>query len=108
MKMKTHRGAAKRFKKTGGGGYKRKRAFLRHGMRKRNQDTKRVLRKKAMVSANEKLKVKQHPIEKFADLTFNPNSGTQLKNWGFVHLAGILILSYRSVLRDSMHFHRFE
>ncbi|HIA34633.1 MAG TPA: 50S ribosomal protein L35, partial [Candidatus Lambdaproteobacteria bacterium] len=29
----------------------RKRAFLRHGMRKRNQDTKRVLRKKAMVSA---------------------------------------------------------
>ena len=51
MKMKTHRGAAKRFKKTGGGGYKRKRAFLRHGMRKRNQDTKRVLRKKAMVSA---------------------------------------------------------
>ena len=51
MKMKTHRGAAKRFKKTGSGGYKRKRAFLRHGMRKRNQDTKRVLRKKAMVSA---------------------------------------------------------
>ena len=38
MKMKTHRGAAKRFKKTGGGGYKRKRAYLRHGMRKRNQD----------------------------------------------------------------------
>ena len=51
MKMKTHRGAAKRFKKTGGGGYKRKRAFLRHGMRTRNQDPKRVLRKKAMVSA---------------------------------------------------------
>ena len=50
MKMKTHRGAAKRFKKTGGGTYKRKRAFLRHGMRKRNQDTKRVLRKKAVVS----------------------------------------------------------
>ena len=51
MKMKTHRGAAKRFKKTGGGGYKRKQAYLRHCMRKRNQDTKRVLRKKAMVSA---------------------------------------------------------
>ncbi|MEC9360774.1 MAG: 50S ribosomal protein L35 [SAR324 cluster bacterium] len=50
MKMKTHRGAAKRFKKTGGGGYKRKRAYLRHGMRKRNQDVKRGLRKKAMVS----------------------------------------------------------
>ena len=51
MKIKTHRGAAKRFKKTGGGGYKRKRAFLRHGMRKRNQDVKRVLRKKTIVSA---------------------------------------------------------
>ena len=50
MKIKTHRGAAKRFKKTGGGGYKRKRAFLRHGMRKRNQDVKRVLRKKTIVS----------------------------------------------------------
>ena len=53
MKMKTHRGAAKRFKKTGSGSYKRKRAFLRHGMRKRNQDTKRVLRKKGIVSASD-------------------------------------------------------
>ena len=50
MKIKTHRGAAKRFKATGGVGFKRKRAFLRHGMRKRNQDVKRVLRKKTMVS----------------------------------------------------------
>ena len=50
MKMKTHRGAAKRFKKTGGGGYKRKRAYLRHGMRKRSQDVKRGLRQKTMVS----------------------------------------------------------
>ena len=50
MKIKTHRGAAKRFKATGGGSFKRKRAFLRHGMRKRNQDVKRVLRKKTMVS----------------------------------------------------------
>ena len=50
MKIKTHRGAAKRFKATGGCGFKRKRGFLRHGMRKRNQDVKRVLRKKTMVS----------------------------------------------------------
>ena len=49
MKIKTHRGAAKRFKATGGG-FKRKRAFLRHGMRKRNQNVKRILRKKTMVS----------------------------------------------------------
>ena len=55
MKTKTHRGAAKRFNARGGGGFKRKRAFLRHGMRKRNQDVKRVLRKKTMVSdANSK------------------------------------------------------
>ena len=53
MKIKTHRGAAKRFKKTGGGGYKRKRAFLRHGMRKRNQDVKRMLRKKTIVSESD-------------------------------------------------------
>ena len=53
MKIKTHRGAAKRFKKTSGGGYKRKRAFLRHGMRKRKQDVKRVLRKKTIVSESD-------------------------------------------------------
>jgi len=53
MKIKTHRGAAKRFKKTGSGSYKRKRAFLRHGMRKRNQDTKRLLRKKTLVSVSD-------------------------------------------------------
>ena len=54
MKKKTHRGAAKRFKITGGGRYKRKRAYLRHGMRKRNQDVKRVLRKKSLVSNADK------------------------------------------------------
>ena len=58
MKIKTHRGAAKRFKATGGGGIKRKRAFLRHGMRKRNQDVKRVLRKKTMVSETNSKAVK--------------------------------------------------
>ncbi len=49
--MKTHRGAAKRFRKTSSGRFKRKRAYLRHGMRKRNQDVKRVLRKKTEVSS---------------------------------------------------------
>ena len=58
MKIKTHRGAAKRFKATGGGGFKRKRAFLRHGMRKRNQDVKRVLRKKTMVTKTNSKAVK--------------------------------------------------
>ena len=54
MKQKTHRGAAKRFKLTGGGSYKRKRAFLRHGMRKRKQDVKRCLRQKTLVSKADK------------------------------------------------------
>ena len=53
MKTKTHRGAAKRFKKTGSGNFKRKRAYLRHGMRKRSQDAKRVLRKKTQVSKSD-------------------------------------------------------
>ena len=53
MKTKTHRGAAKRFKKTGSGKFKRKRAYLRHGMRKRSQDAKRVLRKKTQVSESD-------------------------------------------------------
>jgi len=57
MKQKTHRGAAKRFKKTGNGGYKRKHAYLRHGMRKRSQDVKRVLRKKTLVSGSDKKSV---------------------------------------------------
>ncbi len=57
MKQKTHRGAAKRFKITGGGGYKRKRAFLRHGMRKRKQDVKRSLRQKTLVSKADKRSV---------------------------------------------------
>ena len=56
-KMKTNGGAAKRFKKTGSGGYKRKSAYLRHGMRKRKQDVKRVLRQKTLVSDADKKSV---------------------------------------------------
>ena len=53
MKMKTHRGAAKRFRVTGSGKVKRKRAYLRHNMRKRSQDAKRVLRKKTHVTVED-------------------------------------------------------
>lgn len=38
-----------------------------------------LVQTKAMESANAKLKVKQHPIEKFMDEVFNPNSGPQLQ-----------------------------
>jgi large subunit ribosomal protein L35 len=55
-KMKTHKGGAKRFKVTGSGKFKRKRAYLRHGMRKRTADAKRVLRQKThVVDADQKL-----------------------------------------------------
>lgn len=51
VKMKTHRGAAKRFKKKSSGKIKRKKAFLQHGMRRRTSKVKRVLRQKGLVSS---------------------------------------------------------
>lgn len=39
----------------------------------------RRLQQDAMVAANAKLKVKQHPIEHFADVVMNPNSNLQLQ-----------------------------
>lgn len=38
-----------------------------------------LLQRTAMETANAKLKVKQHPLEKFSDVTFNPNSGPQIQ-----------------------------
>lgn len=38
-----------------------------------------VIQQSVMEKANAKLKTKQHPIEKFADEVFNPNSGPQLQ-----------------------------
>lgn len=43
-KLKTHRGAAKRFKKTGGGGFKCKQAYTRHILTKKSTKSKRQLR----------------------------------------------------------------
>jgi large subunit ribosomal protein L35 len=43
-KLKTNRGAAKRFKKTGTGKLKAKRAFARHILTKKSANRKRVLR----------------------------------------------------------------
>lgn len=44
-KMKTHRGAAKRFKKTGTGKIKRSKAFTSHILTKKSPKRKRNLRK---------------------------------------------------------------
>lgn len=43
-KIKTVRGAAKRFKKTGTGGFKRKQSHLRHILTKKSTKRKRHLR----------------------------------------------------------------
>ena len=42
-KIKTHRGAAKRFKKTAGGGFKRGKAFTSHILTKKSAKRKRQL-----------------------------------------------------------------
>ncbi len=58
-KMKTHRGAAKRFKKTGGGKVKRFRAFGSHLLQKKSPSRKRRLRKSTTVSASDKKRIQQ-------------------------------------------------
>ena len=42
-KLKTNRGAAKRFRKTGGGGFKRGQSFLNHILTKKSTKRKRQL-----------------------------------------------------------------
>ncbi len=50
-KMKTKRGAAKRFSKTGTGKIKRKRAYLRHILSNKSAKQKRGLRKHTLIAA---------------------------------------------------------
>lgn len=55
-KMKTHRGAAKRFRKTASGRFKRSKAFKSHILTKKSSKRKRKLRKAGYVStAQEKV-----------------------------------------------------
>ena len=49
-KQKTHKGAAKRFKVTGTGKVKRKKAYGRHILTKKTRKRKRGLRKSTLVS----------------------------------------------------------
>jgi large subunit ribosomal protein L35 len=49
-KLKTHRGAAKRFKKTGSGGFKCKQSHLRHILTKKSSKRKRQLGSTAHVA----------------------------------------------------------
>jgi len=58
-KMKTHRGAAKRIKKTGGGGYKHKQAGMRHLSTHKSGKTVRQLRGLKMVSDSDAPEMKR-------------------------------------------------
>jgi len=49
-KMKTHRGAAKRLKKTGSGKLKRAKAYKKHILTKKSAKRKMNLRKSTLVS----------------------------------------------------------
>jgi len=58
-KMKTHRGAAKRFKKTGTGKVKRYRAFHSHLLEKKSPRRKRRLRTSTLLSRSDMKRVKK-------------------------------------------------
>ena len=57
-KMKTHSGAAKRVKKTGGGKLKRSEAFTSHILTKKSSKRKRNLRKSTVVSESDMKRVR--------------------------------------------------
>ncbi len=57
-KMKTHRGAAKRVKKTGSGKLKRSKAFTSHILTKKSSKRKRGLRQATTVSESDMKRVK--------------------------------------------------
>jgi len=56
-KMKTHRGAAKRFTRTGGGKLKRAQAGKSHLLAHKGRDRKRRLRKTVLVDSSEKKRI---------------------------------------------------
>lgn len=58
-KMKTHRGSAKRFKKTGSGKLKRSHAYTSHLLESKSQKRKRKLRKGATVSKGDQKRINQ-------------------------------------------------
>jgi large subunit ribosomal protein L35 len=58
-KMKSHRGAAKRFKKTGTGKIVRSRANKQHILTKKDPKRKRRLRKDALIAATDEKRIKQ-------------------------------------------------
>ena len=58
-KLKTHRGARKRFKLTGTGKVKRGHAFARHILTKKSRNLKRKLAKSVIMDAADSAKVRR-------------------------------------------------
>ena len=58
-KLKTHRGAAKRFKKTGSGKIVRSKAFKQHILTSKTRSRKRALRGTVVVSPADAAKLKR-------------------------------------------------
>ncbi len=58
-KLKTNRGAAKRFRKTASGGFKRTQSHRRHILTKKGTKRKRHLRSSAMIADSDHSAVKQ-------------------------------------------------
>jgi len=58
-KLKTNRGAAKRFKKTGTGKYKRSSSHMNHILTKKSSKRKRQLRSSSLISDGDLKSVKK-------------------------------------------------
>lgn len=58
-KLKTHRGAAKRFKKTGTGKFTRSKAFRRHILTSKTTKSKRQMRGATVVSDPDQMTLKR-------------------------------------------------
>ena len=59
MKLKTHRGAAKRFKKTATGKFRRAQSFKRHILTSKTTKRKRGLRKRVVVAEQDQAKLER-------------------------------------------------
>jgi large subunit ribosomal protein L35 len=59
MKLKTHRGAAKRFKKTATGKFKRGSAFKRHILTSKTTKRKRGLRKSGVAAEQDQARLER-------------------------------------------------
>lgn len=57
VKMKTHKGSQKRFKRTASGKLKRSQAYTSHLFANKSQKQKRKLRKSAMVSKGDQKRI---------------------------------------------------